>query len=96
MINPHVFLVGCPRSGTTLLRRIVNAHAQIAIMPESRWIVGFFEGRRGLTLEGVVTPGLIDYHGVPRPRPGSLERASRIRDSRAGALGTAGLFEGRS
>ena len=38
MANPYVFIVGCARSGTTLLRRIVNAHPQIAIMPESHWI----------------------------------------------------------
>ena len=24
--NPYVFIVGCPRSGTTLLQRMVNAH----------------------------------------------------------------------
>jgi hypothetical protein len=38
MSNPYVFIVGCPRSGTTLLQRIVNAHPQIAVMPESHWI----------------------------------------------------------
>jgi hypothetical protein len=57
--NPYVFIVGCPRSGTTLLRRIVNAHPQIAIMPESHWISRFFEKRRGLTPEGLVTSELI-------------------------------------
>ena len=30
-MNPYVFIVRCLRSGTTLLRRMVNAHPQIAI-----------------------------------------------------------------
>lgn len=61
MINPYVFIVGCPRSGTTLLRHIVDAHPQIAITPEAHWIPRFFEERRGLTPDGVVTPELMDY-----------------------------------
>ena len=36
MANPYVFIVGCPRSGTTLLQRMVDAHPQTAITPESR------------------------------------------------------------
>src|SRR6516225_6487751 len=58
-MNPFVFIVGCPRSGTTLLQRIVNAHPQIAITPETHWIPRFFKKRKGLTSEGVVTPKLI-------------------------------------
>ena len=30
-LNPYVFIVGCPRSGTTLLRRIADAHPQLAV-----------------------------------------------------------------
>src|SRR5258708_4903824 len=61
MANPYVFIVGCPRSGTTLLQRIVNAHSQIAIMPESHWIPRIFDKRKGLTPEGLVTPELIPH-----------------------------------
>ena len=57
--NPVVFIVGCPRSGTTLLRRIVSAHPQIVITPEAHWIPVWFEQRRGLTPDGFVTPELI-------------------------------------
>jgi hypothetical protein len=39
--NPYVFLVGCARSGTTLLHRIVDAHPQIAITPEIHWVANF-------------------------------------------------------
>src|ERR687893_1347056 len=59
-MNPYVFIVGCPRSGTTLLQRIVDAHPHIAIIHQSRFIPYFFEGRRGLTPEGLVTTKLVD------------------------------------
>jgi len=58
-MNPCVFIVGCARSGTTLLQRMINAHSQIAITPECHWICRLFEQGRGLTPDGVVTAGLI-------------------------------------
>ncbi len=62
-MNPFVFIVGCPRSGTTLLQRIVNAHPQVAITKESQWfdkswITDWFEERTGLSPEGMVTSEL--------------------------------------
>jgi hypothetical protein len=57
--NPFVFIVGCPRSGTTLLQRLVDAHSQVAVTPETHWIPAFFQERTGLTPDGLVTPGLI-------------------------------------
>jgi Sulfotransferase family len=58
-VNPYVFFVGCPRSGTTLLRRIADAHPQLAVVHESRWIPRTFEHRLGLTPEGFVTSKLL-------------------------------------
>jgi len=58
-MNPYVFIVGCPRSGTTLLQRMVNAHPRIAITPETHWIPRFTKKRWGVTREGRVTPQLI-------------------------------------
>ncbi len=67
MTNPYVFIVGCPRSGTALLRRIVNAHPQVAITRESHWIPQWCEEQTGLTPEGPVTPELISrLLGHPR------------------------------
>jgi hypothetical protein len=54
-MNPFVFLVGCARSGTTLLQRVVDAHPQIAITPEIHWISNYFREPRWLTPEGRVT-----------------------------------------
>jgi hypothetical protein len=67
-MNPYVFFVGCPRSGTTLLRRIGDAHPQLAVIQETRWIARTFECRRGLTQEGFVTPKLLERLRDPRKR----------------------------
>ncbi len=56
--NPYVFVLGSPRSGTTLLRRILDAHSRIAIAPESEWIAEYYKKRTGMTPEGVVTRDL--------------------------------------
>lgn len=59
MTNPYVFVVGCPRSGTTLLQRMINAHPQISITPESHWIPRLIEKPWAATAEGTVTRKLI-------------------------------------
>ena len=41
-----VFLVGCPRSGTTLLQRLLDAHSAIAIAPETHFVRRFWKQRR--------------------------------------------------
>jgi Sulfotransferase family len=58
-MNPYVFVVGCPRSGTTLLRRMLDAHPKLAITPETHWIPRLFEKRDGLTPAGDVTPEFV-------------------------------------
>ncbi|MCT7990849.1 sulfotransferase family protein [Laspinema olomoucense] len=37
LIKKRIFLVGCPRSGTTLLQSLLAAHPQIASFPESHF-----------------------------------------------------------
>ncbi len=37
IIKGRFFLVGCPRSGTTLLQSLIVAHSQIASFPESKF-----------------------------------------------------------
>jgi Sulfotransferase family len=46
-VNPYVFIVGCPRSETTLLQRIVDAHPDIAVVFETHSIPRWLERRRG-------------------------------------------------
>jgi hypothetical protein len=60
-VNPYFFVVGCPRSGTTLLRRMLDAHPRLAMMPrETHFIPRIYERRAGLTIEGEVTPAVVD------------------------------------
>jgi hypothetical protein len=40
----HVFVVGLSRSGTTLVRHILNSHSQLAIAPESHYLGHQFPG----------------------------------------------------
>ena len=58
-MNPYVFLVGCLRSGTTLLQRIVGAHPEIAVIPEMQWVPQWWERRVAVTEDGTVTPELV-------------------------------------
>ena len=46
-VNPYVFIVGRPRSETTLLQRIVDAHPDIAVVFETHSIPRWLEKRRG-------------------------------------------------
>jgi hypothetical protein len=59
-MNPYVFFVGCSRSGTTLLRRIGDAHPALAVLPEQHWLPRYWEWRIGVTPEGTVTRDLLD------------------------------------
>jgi hypothetical protein len=43
-----VFVVGCPRSGTTLFRTMLSAHRSIAIPPETRFMMGMYWRRQQL------------------------------------------------
>lgn len=43
--HPPFFIIASARSGTTLLRLMLNAHPDIAVPPESRFITEFYEGR---------------------------------------------------
>jgi Sulfotransferase family len=82
-VNPYVFLVGCLRSGTTLLQRIVDAHPRIAVIHETQWVPRWYERRVGLTAAGEVTPELVEQLFEHR-RFGRLDVE---RDAVAGLLG---------
>ena len=66
--NPFLFLCGCPRSGTTLLRRMLNAHREVAVAPSIGWLAAGSPDGRGLTRDGFVTPAFLDAY-VRRPQP---------------------------
>lgn len=58
--NPYLFIVGCSRSGTTLLQQMTDAHRSLAIVPETRWFARWWEKRYGVDDEGRVTPDLVE------------------------------------
>lgn len=41
-----IFVVGCPRSGTTLLQLMLHAHPRIALPPETSFVLPVYYGRR--------------------------------------------------
>lgn len=45
MSTRPIFILGCPRSGTTLLRLMLRAHPRIAISPETRLLLDAYEHR---------------------------------------------------
>jgi hypothetical protein len=58
-VNPYVFIVGVSRSGTTLLRRMVDSHPEIAITRETHWIVDVLQGNDAVPAEGRMTPDVL-------------------------------------
>src|SRR5579875_2300404 len=44
--NRPIFVLGCPRSGTTLLQLMLHAHPRIAIPPETRFLIAAYRSRR--------------------------------------------------
>ena len=58
-MNPYVFIVGCPRSGTTLLKRLVDAHSDIAITRETHWITQLLQDETDVSPDMAVTPELV-------------------------------------
>lgn len=41
-----IFIVGCPRSGTTMLQLMLHAHRRIAIPPETRFLLAAYQRRK--------------------------------------------------
>ena len=41
-----VFVVGCPRSGTTMLQLMLHSHPRIAVPPETRFLLTAYWQRR--------------------------------------------------
>lgn len=63
-----VFIIGLHRSGTTLLRYILNSHPNLACPPESKFLLGLQEGLQypqtyaGLRGMGLTRKDIFSYH----------------------------------
>lgn len=66
-MNPFVFVVGCPRSGTTLLQRMLDAHPDLAVTNDTHFIP---RALRDEDHAGPLSPALVDrvitYHRFAR------------------------------
>ncbi len=49
--GPPFFIVGSARSGTTLLRMMLNAHPDVSVPPESRFVVELYRGHDVVEVE---------------------------------------------
>jgi hypothetical protein len=83
--NPYVFVVGCPRSGTTLLQRMLDHHPQLVVANDTHFIIRAVPG-----LQPGSNPPLTDdlveravghhrFHrlGVPTSEARELARGAR-------------------
>jgi hypothetical protein len=87
-MNPYLFIVGCPRSGTTLLQRLLDGHAQLAITPETHWIPRWFRGKqsKGIAPDGRVSKKLLRKLAA-HPRFAELGVTPRKKHLRGGDAG---------
>ncbi|MFE3447597.1 sulfotransferase family protein [Nonomuraea sp. NPDC059194] len=46
MSDRPVFVVGCPRSGTTMLQLMLHSHPRLSVPPETRFLVPIYQKRR--------------------------------------------------
>lgn len=86
--NPYLFLVGCPRSGTTLLQRMLDNHPQLAVSNDSHFIpraIAPFAAGTDPPLTAELVERVLRYHrfgrlGIPEP-------VAREASARAGTYG---------
>lgn len=67
--NPYVFAVGCPRSGTTLLQRMLDHHPRLGVANDTHFIPHAISDLSGL-VDPPLTSGLVErvrsYRRFPR------------------------------
>jgi hypothetical protein len=76
--NPYVFAVGCPRSGTTFLQRMLDHHPSLAVANDTHFIPRAIDDHSG-RVDPPLTPGLVEKVRTYRrfPRLGISDRAVR-------------------
>lgn len=64
---PYVFIVGCPRSGTTLLQRILDHHPKLAMANDTHFIPRVVDPDGGdVPLSPELVDRVLDYHRFGR------------------------------
>jgi len=99
--NPYLFVVGCPRSGTTLLQRMLDSHPRLAVANDTHFIPRALEKTAPRAMDEVLrqgdvplTPDLVE--GVRRyHRFGRLGIDEQAFERSAAASSTYREFVGR-
>ena len=68
------FIVGCPRSGTTMVQQALNRHSQVVIPPETKFFFSFLGHSRRQQLRHIER--LDADLGIRLPRPSARVRSS--------------------
>jgi hypothetical protein len=101
-VDPRVFVVGCPRSGTTLLQRILDAHSDLAVANDTHFVTRSVEklglapqalAGESIPLTDEVLAALRGYHRFPRLglEEAAIERATARASTYASLVGA--LYE---
>jgi hypothetical protein len=73
--KPPVFIIGSPRSGTTLLRLMLTCHPEICVPPEGGWLLQLYPRYRNLPLTiGTLTAFVDDLLKTPKIEEWNLNR----------------------
>lgn len=66
-MNPFVFVVGCPRSGTTLLQRMLDAHPDLAVTNDTHFIPRVLgKGESSEPMSAALVDRVLAYHRFRR------------------------------
>ena len=57
---PYLFVVGCPRSGTTLLQRMLDAHPKLTVANDTHFIIDLFDPPGQASRELPLTPDIVE------------------------------------
>jgi hypothetical protein len=90
-----VFVVGCPRSGTTLLQRMLDAHPSVAIAGETHFVGRFWLNRDqygDLRVDAHYAKLLNDIVGIPEFADMGLDPDDFRREAQRGERSYAALF----
>lgn len=72
-----IFVMGCHRSGTSLLRRILNSHRNIACPPESNFLIHYFN----MLNDEAALAGLLGMLAEDRIIPEIMHQAFRFHEA---------------
>lgn len=66
--DPYLFVVGCPRSGTTLLQRMLDSHPQLAVAYDSLFIPAAVRGQpdKNPPVSATLVDRIESFHRFPR------------------------------